>query len=282
MSVAAIQQQIDSLKNQLSQLSIVYYKFRQFEYRDKIQHFLYEWCKQFPKLNEEIAVLKNKYSVHHGIIQKILTPKLQKNKQRIQDLLTQLHTPAYTLSALYRYSSFVDEDKSTAYEVYSNYLICSKLISMLSGEDTDPDTYLQKQLEKTKVIISKLIKRNLEIQESIEKHRKKEVEFQEKHDKLVRELYNIDQQLCQILKIDFIPISELIDVKLSKNFLGEYSYHRKYSPYHYEICLHETVSFTYNDPEESALSLFNMYDKKIREQTNDIINKYIELVLGPR
>ena len=185
------------------------------------------------------------------------------------------------MSALYRYSSFEDEDKSAAYEVYSNYLICSKLISMLSGEDTDPDTYLQKQLEKTKVIISKLRKRNLEIQESIEKHKKKEIELQEKHDKLVRELYNIDQQLCQILKIDFIPISELIGVKLSKNFLGEYSYHRKYS-YHYKICLHETVSFTYNDPEESALSLFNMYDKKIREQTNDIINKYIELVLGPR
>ena len=281
MSETNIQQQIDSLKNQLSQLSIVYYKFKQFEYRHKIQKFLYEWCKQYPKLNDEIEVLKNKYSGHHGIIQKILIPQLQKNNQRIQDLLTQMHTPAYTLSALYRYSYFVDEDKSAAYDVYSNYLICSKLISMLSGEDTDPDTYLNKQLEKTKFIIGKLRKRNLEIQESIEKHRKKEVELQEKHDKLVRELSNIDQQLCQILKIDFIPISELIGVKLSKNFLGKYSYHQKDS-YHYMICLHKIASFTYNDPEESALSLFNMYDKKIREQTDNIINRYIELVIGQR
>jgi len=137
------------------------------ENKERIMPFLEKEIEEWQKKFEISFEARYRIKGYEGVIEKVLIPRIDKFKLEIKQLLQLIPSEAVSLFYFQKSYAFFQSDDTSA-EVFSNFLISSKLISLLCNEEIDVDTFglrmastlkkiehLHKEIEQVKLHIQK-------------------------------------------------------------------------------------------------------------------------------
>lgn len=220
--------------------------------KEKVLPFLKNEICEFHIKRKANNNLMHKIDVYKGIIKNILIPRLNDLKFKIKQLIQLIPSEAVLVFCLYKYQLFNQSDGIIS-DIFSNYLISSKFISLLCDKDIDVELFgleITTTLKKIEHLKKEINQINLHIQK-----------YEQKIDKCYNDLtfensFNRVQLrlLLGINKLYFSDFDEIPNDVLT--------FKRGYTIYYYCI-------------DESAEKLYNVLMDYCKYKLKELITKYI-------
>ena len=242
--------------------------------KDNIIGFIDKWIHE-AWLDEYNKICDDMQKLHKTIIEQentisSLQNQFLKNKSEIKHLKKLIPSDAVSVCCLYTYQQYYEQPQPS-YEVFSNFLITSKLISILTGNETDAGTFFEnvryalKRIDELRKQNDELIQRIKELEHNIEPLHSKILRFckciygSSFKKKISLNMFEMCNELQSFLKIPdkFFLDGNIFDVNFVSKCLKASDCSKLYRLFNLETCWCNTIRF----PEYNSFRLIDqIYD----------------------